>query len=56
MIEEARFSISKGKMEAWINWIMANPGDEDLNVFEMYGVEDEIRSAVLAQLAGFEVL
>lgn len=33
---------------------MSNPGDEDLNVFETYGLEDEIRSAVLPQLVGFE--
>lgn len=33
---------------------MSNPGDDDINVFEMYGIEDEIRSAVLLQLVCFE--
>lgn len=54
VIEEKRFQISQDKLESWINWVMSNPGDDDLNIFEMYGLEDEIRSAVLPQLIGFE--
>ena len=54
VIEEKRLQIPQDKLESWINWVMANPGDDDLNVFEMYGLEDEIRSAVLPQLIGFE--
>ncbi|KAL6722248.1 Transmembrane osmosensor [Lecanora helva] len=52
--EENKWSMSKSKLEAWVNWIMANPADEDLNLVEMYGLEDEIRSTVLPQLVGFE--
>ena len=54
VMNEKRFEIPQNKLESWINWVMANPGDDSLNVFEMYGLEDEIRSAVLPQLIGFE--
>ena len=54
VVDEKRFQIPQDKLESWINWVMSNPGDDDLNVFGMYGLEDEIRSAVLPQLIGFE--
>ena len=54
VINEKCEEISQDKLESWINWVMAHPGDDDLNVFEMYGLEDEIRSSVLPQLSGFE--
>lgn len=33
---------------------MSNSGDDDFDIFEMYGLEDEICSAVLPRLLGFE--
>ena len=54
VMSEKRLEIPQNKLEAWIIWVTANPGDDGLNVFEMDGLEDEIRSAILPQLIGFE--